>query len=67
MAVALAYFSRTGNTRKLAQAIADVAGASLFDVAATPPSEVKGFDLLIVGTPVEGARPTKEVRAFIDG
>jgi flavodoxin len=65
MNAAVVYFSRTGNTRKLAQAIAEAAKAQLYDIAATLPSTIETFDLLILGTPVEGASPTKEAMAFI--
>ena len=60
------YFSRTGNTKRLAQAIADSVKAPIFDLSSTPPSAIANFDLLILGTPVEGARPTKETLAFIE-
>ncbi len=67
MNAAVVYFSRTGNTKRLAQAIAAAVQAELLDVAVAAPSSVAGFDLLIFGTPVEGASPTKEAMAFIDG
>ena len=60
------YFSRTGNTKRLAQAIADTAKAPIFDMTSTEPSAVENFDLLIIGTPVEGSRPAKETLAFIE-
>ena len=59
-------FSRTGNTKRLAQAIADTAKAPIFDLASTQPSAIANFDLLILGTPVEGASPAKETVAFIE-
>jgi len=65
MYAAVVYFSRTGNTKKLAEGIAAVAQAQLFDMAATLPSSIEDFDLLILGTPVEGASPSKEAMAFI--
>jgi flavodoxin len=60
------YFSRTGNTKRLAQAIADATKATLFEMATTQPSALASFDLVILGTPVEGSSPTKETSAFID-
>ncbi len=65
MNASVVYFSRTGNTKRLAQAIADAAKAQIFDLATTQPSEIEGFDLLILGTPVEGASPAKETAAFV--
>jgi len=66
MKTCVVYFSRTGNTKRLAQAIADTANAPIFDMAATQPSAIEDFDLLIIGTPVEGSSPAKEASAFIE-
>ena len=66
MNACVVYFSRTGNTKRLAQAIADTAKAPIFDLASTQPSAIENFDLLILGTPVEGASPAKETAAFIE-
>ena len=60
------YFSRTGNTKFMAQAIADAVKAPLFDIALAEPSVVVDYDMLIFGTPVEGARPAKEALAWVD-
>jgi flavodoxin len=59
------YFSRTGNTKRLAEAIANLAKAPVFDIASSEPSIVEKYDLLFIGTPVEGSSPTKEARAFV--
>jgi flavodoxin len=60
------YFSRTGNTKRLAQAIADMAKVPIFDITSTEPSVIQSFDLLIIGAPVEGSSPAKETSAFIE-
>ena len=60
------YFSRTGNTKRLAQAIADATKAPVYDLASAQPSSIANCDFLIIGTPVEGASPAKETRAFIE-
>jgi flavodoxin len=60
------YFSRTGNTKRMAEAIAEAAKAPAFDMTSSEPSVVEEFDLLIVGTPVEGFRPAKETVAFVE-
>ncbi len=60
------YFSRTGNTKRLAQAIADAVKAPLMDISGTLPSTIENFDPLILGTPVEGSSPAKETVAFIE-
>jgi len=65
MKACVVYFSRTGNTKRLAQAIAEIVKAPIFDIASTQPSSIENFDLLILGTPVEGSSPAKETAAFI--
>jgi flavodoxin len=60
------YFSRTGNTKRLAEAIAKQTNAPLFDIASAQPSAVEAYDTLILGTPVEGASPAKETQAFME-
>jgi flavodoxin len=60
-------FSRTGNTKRLAQAIADAVNAPIMDISETLPSTIETFDPLISGTPVEGYSPAKETAAFIEG
>jgi len=60
------YFSRTGNTKRMAEAISEATKAPAFDMTSSEPSVVEDFDLLIVGTPVEGFRPAKETVAFLE-
>jgi flavodoxin len=50
----------------MAEAIAEATKAPAFNMTSSEPSVVEDFDLLIVGTPVEGSRPTKEILAFIE-
>jgi flavodoxin len=66
MNACVVYFSRTGNTKRLAQAIAETAKAPIYDLASAPPSAIANCDLLILGTPVEGSNPAKETSAFIE-
>ncbi len=49
----------------MAQAIADVAKAPAFDLASADPSIAANYDMIIIGTPVEGASPAKETQAFM--
>jgi flavodoxin len=65
MDACVVYFSRTGNTKQLAQSIADNLNAPLLNIEGILPSFVETFDPLILGTPVNGASPAKEVMAFI--
>jgi flavodoxin len=60
------YFSRTGNTKRMAEAISESTKAPAFDIASSEPSVVENYDMLIIGTPVEGSRPAKEILAFIE-
>jgi hypothetical protein len=46
--------------------MAEVLEAQVFDIAAAPdPSVADEFDLLAIGTPVMGLRPTPEVHSFV--
>jgi flavodoxin len=66
MKTCVLYFSRTGNTKRMAEAIAESTKAVAFDMTSSDPSVAEGFDLLIVGTPVEGFRPAKETVDFVE-
>ena len=65
MKVCVLYFSRTGNTKRLAQAISESLKVPLFDIATSEPSVTNEFDLVILGTPVMGFKPAIETLAFI--
>ena len=58
-------FSRTGNTKLMAQKISETINIPLFDINSSDPSLIKDYDMLILGTPVEAFRPAKETMAFI--
>ena len=66
MNAAVVYFSRTGNTKRLAEALADTAKAPVFELSQAEPTKIAEFDMLIFGTPVEGASPAKEARAYLE-
>jgi flavodoxin len=66
MKACVLYFSMTGNTRRFAEAISDALEIPVFDVNDTEPSAVNGFDTLILGTPVHGFNPSKEILSFAD-
>ncbi len=66
MKACVAYFSRTGCTKYLAQAISNSLQTPIFDIAACVNSAVNSFDLLVLGTPVNGVRPATEVSSFIE-
>ena len=66
MKTCVLYFSRTGNTKRMAEAISEAAKTPVFAIASCEPSVVEDFDILIVGTPVEGFRPAKETVEFVE-
>ncbi len=66
MNACVVYFSRTGNTKRLAQAIADAAKVAVYDLGSIEPSTIQTCNPLVLGTPVEGSSPAKETMAFID-
>ena len=65
MKTCVLYCSHTGNTKRLAEAIADLLKVPVFDVATAEAAVADGCELLIVGTPVNGLRPAPEALAFV--
>ena len=66
MKACVLYISRTGNTKRMAEAISEFLKAPVFNIADAPePSVTQDFDLLVIGTPVMGMRPTPEVQSFV--
>ena len=65
MKACILYISHTGNTRRMAEAMADSLKTPVFNIATTEPSVANNFDLLIIGTPVTGLKPAPEVLSFL--
>ncbi|MFC1918105.1 flavodoxin family protein [Chloroflexota bacterium] len=67
MKALVVYDSAYGNTEKIARAIGGaIAGeVKVLHVGEVNLSELKAIDLLIVGSPTQGFRPTKPVQEFI--
>ncbi|RJO61349.1 MAG: flavodoxin family protein [Dehalococcoidia bacterium] len=70
MKVLLVFDSVQGNTEKIARAIA--AALAPAEVKVVRPGEVgpqdlKSIDLLVVGSPTMGGRPTRPMQAFLSG
>jgi flavodoxin len=59
------YVSRTGNTRRLAEAISELLEAPIFDITKSEPAVADNYDLLVIGTPVMGLQPAPEATAFV--
>ncbi|TRO49871.1 flavodoxin family protein [Candidatus Bathyarchaeota archaeon] len=68
MKALIVYDSVYGNTEKIARAIGDaIAGeVEVHRAGEVNVSELDAFDLIVVGSPTHGGRPTPAVRGFID-
>ncbi len=69
--VLVVYFSRTGHTQSMAEAIAKGAregGAqvTIRSVAVATTQDVLAADAIVIGTPVHNANPTPEILSFIN-
>ena len=65
MKTAVFYLSRTGNTKRFAEAISESLKAPLFDITSIKPEMQTDYDLLIIGTLVNGLRACPEVFSFV--
>jgi len=65
MKTAVFYLSRTGNTKRFAIAISEALKAPLFDIALVKPEMQTDYDLLVIGTPVNGFTACPEVLSFV--
>jgi len=65
--VLIVYDSVCGNTERIAKAVGDaIAGeVRVLRVGEANSSELKTFDLLIVGSPTQGGRPTLAIQEFL--
>ncbi|MCS7216992.1 MAG: hypothetical protein NZ924_04900 [Candidatus Bipolaricaulota bacterium] len=60
--VYVVYASLTGNTRKVARALAEAVGGTLVDVRREPLPKVEPGDVIFVGDGVYGWRPSRALR-----
>lgn len=60
--VYVVYASLTGNTRKVAQALAEAVGGTLVDVRRDPLPKVEAGDVVFVGDGVYFGRPSRALR-----
>jgi hypothetical protein len=65
------YDSQYGNTKRIAQTIADTlrefGQVQVVLVNPAHPVELRGMDLLVVGCPTQGWRPTSAIQSFLEG
>ena len=68
MKALVVYDSVYGNTEKIAKAIGDaITGeVKVLRVSEANPSELKTINLLIVGSPTQGGRPTPAIQEFLN-
>lgn len=59
------YDSTYGNTEKVAQAISQAIAGEVRRVGLVSPSDLKGFDLVVIGSPTMGGKPTEAIQALL--
>lgn len=61
------YYSKTGNTKAMAERIAGGIGADLCEVSeqGTPSVDPSGYSLVVVGTPVNGFSPSLPIKSYL--
>jgi flavodoxin len=68
MKALIVYDSVYGNTEKIARAIGSTLAGQIKVLRANEvsPSDLQSLDILIVGSPTQGFRPTKSVQTFVN-
>ena len=64
MTTAVIYSSKTGNTKKVAEYIAQKIGAELINVKEC--NDISGYDRIILGCGVYAGKPAKVMRQFVE-
>ena len=63
------YYSKTGNTRTVAEAIAEKLGGDLEEIneqgAAISTKDPSSYDLVVIGTPVNGFRASTPIQGYL--
>ena len=65
MKTIIIYDSTHGNTQMVAQAMGDATGGRVSLVGNVNPTELKNFDLLIIGSPTHGGFPTEGINNLL--
>lgn len=53
------------NTKRVADVIAETLSAHVRSVSKVSPSELVDYDLILVGSPTQGGRPTETIKTFL--
>lgn len=67
MSALVIFDSNYGNTQKIAEAIAGELGAKTVRVSDFDRNKLVGVELVVVGSPIIGWRPTENTKKFLDG
>ena len=67
MNILVIYDSVFGNTEKIAQAIAATLKTHAIPVSQVDTGQLRGLDLLVVGSPTRGLRPTEGISKLLSG
>jgi flavodoxin len=59
------YDTTYGHTERIARAIGEAIGGQVLRPGAVHPADLKGFALLIVGSPTHGGHPTPEIDGLL--
>jgi flavodoxin len=65
--VLVIYDSVFGNTEKIAHSIAAALGTQAMPVSQVDAAQLRGLDLLVVGSPTRGLRPTEDIAKLLNG
>ena len=65
MKALVVYDSNYGNTQKVAELIANEIGGKAVSISTINPSDLSGLDVLVVGTPIIGWKPTVKMQEFL--
>ncbi len=67
MTILVIYDSVFGHTEKIAQSIAAALGTQAIPVNQANAEQLRGLDLLVVGSPTRGFRPTEGISKLLNG
>ncbi|MHC1604549.1 MAG: flavodoxin family protein [Candidatus Methanofastidiosia archaeon] len=63
MRTLVVYYSKTGNTKKVAEVVARELGTDVASIDEKP--NIENYDLVVFGTPTHGGKPAKEMWSYM--